>query len=243
MPPVNRRRLKYLIEKGRAEHHGLQRYVARRWLFPPFERIGLHVVADHFYEPVPDTREVARTYRDVPRPLPGIDLRADESERRLLDLIERYGDDYQTNVWRYGFTPRNPYLLGLDPVALYTLVRDLSPRSVVEIGQGFSTRVLLAALRQSAAETGVRHRLTSIDPHARLHDLTTEIPGVEVEIVPSRLQDVDVTRYVEDCGLLFVDSSHVHKFGSDVALEFGSIYPLLAPGTFLHLHDIFTPFD
>ncbi|HMD44853.1 MAG TPA: class I SAM-dependent methyltransferase [Acidimicrobiales bacterium] len=240
---MNTNRLRYLVRKGRAERNGPQRYVARRWLFAPLERLGLHVTADHFYEPIPDTREVARTYRDVPRPLPGLDLRVDEVERRLVDLVETYGDDYRANVGRYGFKEPNPYLRGLDPVALYTLVRDRRPAVVVEVGQGFSTRVLLAALHQCAAETGVRHRLTSIDPHPRLGSLATDVPGVDVDIVASRLEDLEVGPYLEDCDLLFVDSSHVHKFGSDVAVEFASVYPRVAPGTLVHVHDIFTPYD
>jgi hypothetical protein len=43
--------------------------------------------------------------------------------------------------------------------------------------------------------------------------------------------------------LLFIDSSHVAKIGSDVVHEYLSILPTLAPGVLVHIHDIFIPAD
>jgi hypothetical protein len=48
---------------------------------------------------------------------------------------------------------------------------------------------------------------------------------------------------LKNCDFLFVDSSHVFKFGSDVAFELTTLYPQLPKGTLLHVHDIFSPFD
>jgi hypothetical protein len=41
--------------------------------------------------------------------------------------------------------------------------------------------------------------------------------------------------------ILFIDSSHVLKIGSDVQYEILSILPRLAEGVLVHLHDIFLP--
>jgi len=43
--------------------------------------------------------------------------------------------------------------------------------------------------------------------------------------------------------IVFVDSSHVFKSGSDVEYEFWHVYPQLASGVFIHIHDIFFPND
>ena len=43
--------------------------------------------------------------------------------------------------------------------------------------------------------------------------------------------------------ILFIDSSHVCKIGSDVQFEFLEILPRLAPGVVVHVHDIFLPFE
>ena len=48
---------------------------------------------------------------------------------------------------------------------------------------------------------------------------------------------------LEENDILFVDSSHVSKVGSDVNYEILEILPRLKPGVLVHLHDIFLPFE
>ena len=43
--------------------------------------------------------------------------------------------------------------------------------------------------------------------------------------------------------ILFVDSSHVARFGSDVVHLFLEVFPTLAPGVIVHVHDIFWNFE
>jgi hypothetical protein len=42
---------------------------------------------------------------------------------------------------------------------------------------------------------------------------------------------------------LFIDSTHTVKFRSDVCYEFLEILPVLTPGVWVHVHDIFFPND
>ena len=46
-----------------------------------------------------------------------------------------------------------------------------------------------------------------------------------------------------DGDVLFIDSSHVGKAGSDVNDLFFRIIPNLAPGVLVHVHDVLWPFD
>jgi hypothetical protein len=100
----------------------------------------------------------------------------------------------------------------------------------------------LSALDLNAAETGVSCELISIDPYARLAEHQAP-KGVKLHLVAQELQMVDMNPLLENCNFIFVDSSHVYKFGSDVEFEFTRIYPLLRPGTFVHLHDIYSPYE
>jgi hypothetical protein len=43
--------------------------------------------------------------------------------------------------------------------------------------------------------------------------------------------------------LLFVDSTHVVKAGSDVNHLFANVFPHLGPGVVLHIHDVFPGFE
>jgi len=43
--------------------------------------------------------------------------------------------------------------------------------------------------------------------------------------------------------VLFIDSSHVLKTASDVHYLFTSVLPVLAAGVYVHVHDMFWPFE
>ncbi len=59
------------------------------------------------------------------------------------------------------------------------------------------------------------------------------------------MQDVPLEHYAAlDAGdLLFIDSSHVSKTGSDVNHLYFKVLPVLRPGVRVHVHDIFLPRD
>jgi len=235
-------RLKERFYKAFHEENALKRVFARKYLFNLFQAAGFHLTADHFYEIVPNTREVARNYSDKPRELVGIQWKFKECEHRALALIARYGAEYPENCGRYGFREENPYFKGFDALMLYLMIRDLKPEKLVEIGQGFSTRVTLSALERNVKDTGRQVEFVSIDPYSRLADWPKP-EGVRCRSIHQPLQSVELDPVLEGCGFLFVDSSHVYKFGSDVAQEFAGLYPRLRPGTVFHLHDIYSPYE
>ncbi len=64
-------------------------------------------------------------------------------------------------------------------------------------------------------------------------------------LIEQRLQDVPLSEFqdLRENDVLFVDSTHVAKLGSDVLRIFFEILPGLAPGVYVHVHDIFWPFE
>jgi hypothetical protein len=234
--------LKEKLFKAFHEKNAIQRHIARRFLFNVFQRLGLHITGDHFYEIVPNTRVIAEKYSDTARLLPGIDWRFAAAETRALSLISQYGGEYFETSPRFGFREKNHYFRGVDALILYVILRELKPSKLVEVGQGFSTRIALAALQRNASETGARPRFVSIDPYPRFEE--KDIPEeVSLELVQRQLQDLDTRPLLKECEFLFVDSSHVFKFGSDVVFELTTLYPQLQKDAVLHVHDIFSPFD
>ena len=228
------------ISKATQEPAAVQRWLSRK-LFPTLQRAGFHVTGNHFYEPVPDTREVAAAYDDGPRDL-GIDFELETAEGYALALAARYGIEARADVDRFGYTEPNHLFFGVDALLLYGHLRRTKPARVVEIGRGFSTIVAVAALERNATE-GRTATLVSIDPFDR-QPLAREPQHTRLEVVRTSLQDAD-PRIFETLGegdLLFVDSSHVHKFGSDVAYQFERVYPRVAPGATVHVHDVFSPY-
>lgn len=231
--------------KARNEKNALPRYVARRFLFGLFERLGLHVVGDHFYEPIPNLRDLEAGYDSSLREIPGHDLAVDRYAAAHVDRLEKYGAEFLAESAKQGYDDTNYYFRGADALSWYCLLRELKPLSVVEVGQGSSTRIALAALEKNAAETGSNPRFLSIDPYTRLLESGLKPDRVQLEQWHHPIQKVDVGELVGRCdsnAVLFVDSSHVHKAGSDVEHLMRKVYPCLPGGCILHVHDIVLPY-
>ena len=68
---------------------------------------------------------------------------------------------------------------------------------------------------------------------------------LSAKIIECQLQDVDLALFtrLQAGDILFIDSSHVVKAGSDVLTLFANILPQLNVGTFIHFHDVFDRFE
>lgn len=221
----------------------LKKKVVRR-TFDVCERVGVHVLPAHFYVPIPDTRELGDDVWERRSGLPGVDLDVDR-QRSLLDTLEsEYRDDYESlprsesEVDReYGFYLDNWYYGAVDAEILYAMVRHLEPERVIEVGGGFSTRLVARAIR----EGGFDCELTTVEPYPG-EDLLGGIPELS-ELVTECVEDVAMSRF-EALGaddVLFLDSSHVLHLDSDVKYEFLEVLPRLEKGVVVHVHDVFFP--
>ena len=191
--------------------------------------LRVHVTPLHFYSPIPTTCELPPEVFDRVSDCVGLDWKL----AKQIDLLERvlptYLAEYQP--------PVTGSLSQVDAFVLYSLIRQRRPRIMVEVGSGESTRVALAAIRANAAE-GTPGRLVAIEPYPLgfLRDLN----GPDFELVEKRVQDVDPSR-LTSAEILFIDSTHVAKIGSDVNWEMLEIVPRLKAGTLVHWHDVRLP--
>ena len=204
----------------------------------------------HYYSPIPNLADVKAEEREIWRrenakETPGIDLR-EEAQLQLLEEFTQYYPqqpftEYSTAGRRYYFA--NDFFSFSDGIFYYCMLRHLRPKRVIEIGSGFSSCLLLDTndlFFQSAIHS------TFIDPNPeRLYGLLGPGDARTVEVVPKRLQDVGVGCFRELAAgdILFVDSSHVSKTGSDVNMILFDILPVLPAGVQIHVHDVFYPFE
>ncbi len=68
------------------------------------------------------------------------------------------------------------------------------------------------------------------------------IVGRRFHLIEKRGQDVD-EELLKTADILFIDSSHVSKIGSDVNFLMLDIVPQMKPGSVVHWHDILIPGD
>ena len=234
-----------ILVKSFSEKNGLQRFLSRKVLFNMGEIMGFHVVGDHFYEPIPNVRELRRTYDENRGPLPaGHDFDFTAGSAAHAARLKAHAAEGLKRSREIGFV-KNPYFRMHDAASLYSIIRDRKIRSVVEVGQGYSTMVALGALKANEDETGQPTSLISIDPFDRLKCQGNEHVGKNVRSILKNVQDIPVDEIAGNLGeasLLITDSSHVFKSGSDVECLMRKIYPAIPPGTMLHVHDIYTPY-
>ncbi len=204
--------------------------------------------AGHYYSPIPAEDDVLAQINSrgpLPEDLPDVDLQPEAQLALLAEYIDFYPDvsfpQNQSSDFRYSYPN---YLFDYaDAFFLYSFLRKHSPKRVVEVGSGYSSAVILDTLDRLSID---RPELTFIDPNpSRLESLLREDDRKNIELVPVRAQEASpgIFSSLETGDLLFLDSSHVVKCGSDVLLFFFEILPFLPAGIFVHFHDIFYPFD
>jgi predicted O-methyltransferase YrrM len=123
------------------------------------------------------------------------------------------------------------------------MLRQFKPKRIVEIGSGYSS-----ALMMDVNEHFLNHKmsLTFVEPYPKLlKSLMKPDDKKRYKIIGQNLSEVrsSVFKKLEAGDILFVDSTHVSKVGSDVNQIFFDILPLLKKGVIIHVHDIFYPFE
>jgi len=203
----------------------------------------------HFYSPLPDIqlvdRDKATLFDRQITTIPGIDNHI-EDQLALMGKFAKYYDelpfkDETSSGLRYYF--RNPYFSYGDAIILYSMLRHCRPQRIIEVGSGFSSAVMLDTndLFFSNMMT-----LTFIEPYPeRLFSLLSAKDTTQHEIVIDTVQAVPLERFaaLDAKDILFIDSSHVAKVGSDVVHLLTNVLPRLNKGVIVHFHDIFWPFE
>lgn len=206
------------------------------------------VPAGHYYSPIPPIDEVraddARIFA-IPESVPGVDLH-DADQVALLNTIAAFYPEMpfreraRGNL-RYAF--ENPAYSYSDAIFLYGMIRHLRPKRVIEVGSGYSSSAMLDI---NDRFFGGAIQFTFIDPFPEtLHSVLRASDRKSVRITPSRVQNVDIELFTELAAndILFIDSTHVSRTGSDVNHIFFEVLPRLRPGVRIHFHDIFYPFE
>ncbi len=203
----------------------------------------------HFYSPLPSIDAVrgeeARLFAAAGREIAGVDMR----EAEQLALLRAFEPFYQEmpfgpdrkDGWRYYF--ENPAYSYSDAVFLYCMIRSCQPRHIIEVGSGFSSCVTLDT---NERYFGNSIETTFVEPYPDLlHSLLKPGDRERARIIPARLQDVPLEEFdgLEANDILFIDSTHVAKIGSDVNYILFEILPRLSQGVYVHFHDIFFPFE
>jgi hypothetical protein len=203
----------------------------------------------HFYSPIVDPGSLAASVDQIWRTDPeviGINFNAASHLEILQQDFPNYigAYDYPEHLEESadlkGFYTQNSQFSWLDSRALFVLLQKWRPARVIEVGSGFSS-LLIADVSTRVLERPLH--FTCIEPYPR-EFLKSGPRGVD-QLLQQRVQDLPLSVFSELAAgdILFIDSSHVSKTGSDVNYLFFEVLPRLQPGVHVHVHDIFLPLE
>lgn len=207
---------------------------------------GLNVVPANFYSTVPSISEIESSYEYSQSAPPYLGCGLFDQDKLLAELNELipYASDFvpdkdgnEENCTSFFW--KNPHFSFSDAMSYYAYIRRAMPNNVVEIGSGFSSLIAVEALRRNG-----HGQLYCIEPFPRpflpklheagalnLHKLPAQ--DVSAEMLNSLLTDGDI---------LFIDSTHTVKTGSDCLHIYLRLLPKVDKKILVHVHDVFLPF-
>jgi len=219
--------------------HGGVRRAAWRLGFLVGRRRNYTLLERHYYSPVPDLERLSPDVFDRVTGLAGVELdtgaQMSWAERELREFVEEFEPPP-------GFRWDNYFYETGDAEIAYSMIRRLRPRRIVELGCGFSTLVLAAACARNRAD-GAPAIFKNFDPY-RAQSVGDDLPGLdERHDLPA--QEVPMAEFLAlgEGDVLFVDTSHTVKLGGDVNFIVLDVLPRLAPGVWVHFHDIWLPHE
>lgn len=215
--------------------------------FRLWERRGFHITPVHYEEPIPDTTTLKDDLWKKQSELVGIDIN-EKGQINLLSLFSsRFKEEYESFPTNKTSVPYQYYLNNsafgsVDGEILYCMIRYFKPKKIFEIGSGYSTYLSAQAILNNKEEDdSYECELTAIEPYPN-DILKAGFPGLS-RLIPKKVQDISLSEFKKlgENDILFIDSSHTLKIGSDVQHLYLEVLPRLNKGVIIHSHDIFLP--
>ncbi len=234
-------------QRAKVAFHSVAAESLYRILFSIGHKVGFHITRNNFYSPLPDTRNLPATLWSKTSDLLGVNL---NEERQLgrLDIFEsQFRKEYkefprEATPIPFQYHVNNHAFESVDGELLYCMIRHFKPRRFLEIGSGNSTFLAAQAILKNVSEDPTNScDLTAVDPFSsQVHQ--QGFPGLST-VLRCGVQELPFSRFeqLEPNDILFIDSSHILKIGSDVQYLFLEVLPRLPKGVVVHVHDIFLP--
>ncbi|NWF64506.1 MAG: class I SAM-dependent methyltransferase [Chloroflexi bacterium] len=204
-----------------------------------FQQHGFHLTRNHYYSILPDTSKFTEDwwasipYQSALEKIQKADIDS------IFAAVLQWADDLAAlpRESPSGFYWNNDMFPPLDAMALYGMLRQYRPSKLLEIGSGFSTEIALMAARHTQT------KIHCIEPYpgAQLQARKTEL----AELIPLPVQNVPLETFdaLQPGDFLFIDTTHTVKLGSDVNHLLFNVIPRIQPGVYIHVHDIFLPYE
>jgi hypothetical protein len=190
----------------------------------------------HFYSPIVNIPEVEQDATRLFTRHASLGVRLNVLEQKkvfgaLSDYWKEapFGDEAVSGL-RYYYN-NTSYAFG-DAFGYWGMLCHFKPNRIIEIGCGFTSALALDAIDHLKLGT----TCTFIDPYPDLLLRVAHPISERHNLIAERVQAVDprIVESLERNDILFIDSSHVLKTGSDVHFEVAELLPRLRSGVVVH---------
>lgn len=180
------------------------------------ESAGFSLTPCNFYSSTPSLFDIENSFEYLEENPPYLSsgLFKNEKLNSVLKTLCQYSSEFSPplegdEIECKQFFWKNTQFGYSDAMAYYAFIRHYKPQNVIEIGSGFSSLVALEALQKN--EHG---RLTCIEPYPRSFLENRQ----DLNLRKIRAQDLfeaELNEMLNDGDILFIDSTHTVKTGSD----------------------------
>lgn len=204
----------------------------------------------HYFSLYPDMNEVAKRkeilYRND-KEIKDIDFNIEtqydllDKMKLLLPSVPEWKKATEGIDDKYRYRIDSPTFSVSDAVCLHMILRILRPGKLIEVGSGWSSAVTLDT---NEFYLNNKLELSFIEPYpTTLNSILKKADNIELK--KCGLEEIDLSYFdkLDEGDILFIDSTHVSKIGSDVNYLLFEILPRLKKGVYIHFHDIFYPFE
>ncbi|MET0779238.1 MAG: class I SAM-dependent methyltransferase [Candidatus Saccharimonadales bacterium] len=213
------------------------------------EKYRTWAMPGHFNSPIPDIADIKKRAKDIFKLPPSKDLVGiDINEKRQLELLKAFRQYYPQIPFSAREKPDlrfyyvNDWFSYGDAIALYSFIRHFRPKRIIEAGSGFSSAAILD-INDRFFDGKIK--CSFVEPYTeRLKTLLRKSDAAS-QIVEKRVELIDLKFFdqLQENDILFIDSSHISKTGSDLNTLLLEVLPRLNKGVLIHFHDVFYPFE
>jgi hypothetical protein len=129
----------------------------------------------------------------------------------------------------------------VDAQVLYCIIRSFRSRRYFEFGSGKSTCIAARAALENKIKDDISTQVIAFEPYPSM-TLQNGFPGL-TRLIEKKCEDLPLCTFSEmqEGDIVFIDSTHHMRIGSDVNYLFLEVLPRLPKGVLVHIHDIFLP--
>lgn len=217
-----------------------------RCAFELGQKIGMDILPHHFYSQIPDISELRSEIRwKRPRSMNAIEgsLLREQSDILSKWIPEELSKQFVNLDIHQRASDANGQGGGYGPIEaelLHAFILKNQPTKIIQVGCGVSTAIIVRAAQSS----GYKPEIVCIEPYPSDYLVRLADEGL-ITLIREKAQYAD-DRAVTSLAagdLLFIDSTHTVKPGSEVNRVILEWLPSLAKGVFVHFHDIYFPYD